>query len=251
MKRGYLKLWRACVDNELYFSEPFTKWQAWQDLLVLANHKKRVVYVRGIAVTVDAGQVLAAEEFLAERWQWSRGKVRRFMSYLESKTVQQIVQQKSRVCTIITIVKWDIYQSDGTINGTTDSTTNGQQTDIPKNVKNGKNEKNKSLYADFIKRFNGASGKRCRVLDEKTKRQLNARIRDGFTLDEIIDATRNCANDDFHKENPKYLTPEFITRSDKLQKYINVNPKGSANKKKQYTDLDTEEGRAQFKKDVC
>ena len=146
MNNGYIKLWRSSTDNPLYFSEPFTKWQAWCDLLILANHKKNTVSVRGILVTVEPGQVLAGEEFLAKRWKWSRGKVRRFMSHLSSKTVQQIVQQKNNVCTLLSIVNWNQYQSGGTANGTADGTTDRQQTvqqtDIPKNDKNEENEKN-------------------------------------------------------------------------------------------------------------
>lgn len=144
MHRGYIKLWRSSVDNKLYFAEPFTKWQAWQDLLLLANHKNSTTkVVRGITVEIKRGQVLAGEEFLAERWKWSRGKVRRFLQQLEAKTVQQIVQQKNNVITIISIVNWEIYQGDGTTDGTafepTNGTTDGQQTDTPKKDKNVKN----------------------------------------------------------------------------------------------------------------
>lgn len=79
-------------------------------------------------------------------------------------------------------------------------------------------EKNKY---NFIERFNSITGKKVRVLDEKTKRQFSARLRDGFSTDDIETAIKNCMNDKYHKENPKYLTPEFITRADKLQMYLN------------------------------
>lgn len=143
MHRGYIKLWRSSVDSKLYFMEPFSKWQAWQDLLLLANHKDSTAVIRGIPVEIKRGQVLAGEEFLADRWKWSRGKVRRFLQYLEGKTVQQIVQQKNNIITTITIVNWDCYQGDSTTDDTADSTpnstTNGQQTDTLKNDKNVKN----------------------------------------------------------------------------------------------------------------
>lgn len=144
MHRGYIKLWRSSTDNPLYFSEPFTKFQAWSDLLLLANYKPRKVDVRGILVDVGAGQVLAADDFLAKRWKWSRGKVRRFMSYLSSKTVQQIGQQKDNVCTIYTVLNWSLYQGDGTANNTASSTTDGQQTVHTKEYKEGK----EGIYTD-------------------------------------------------------------------------------------------------------
>jgi hypothetical protein len=136
MRRGFVKLWRASADNSLYFAEEFDKFHAWTDLLLLANFKPRTAYVRGIPVNIEAGQVLAAEEFLADRWGWSRGKVRRFLKYLSSETVQQISQQKNSVCSIITVLNWHRYQGDGTADGTPNRTADGQQTDIPKNVNN-------------------------------------------------------------------------------------------------------------------
>lgn len=148
MHRGYIKLWRASVDNPLYFVEPFTKWQAWCDLLLLANHRPHDVSIRGILVHVGTGQALAGEDYLAIRWKWSRGKVRRFLSHLASKTVQQIVQQKSNVCSTITVLNWTRYQShstaDSTANGTTDGQQTVQQTDTPKNEENVKKDKNKT-----------------------------------------------------------------------------------------------------------
>jgi hypothetical protein len=146
MHRGYIKLWRSSVDNPMYFSEPFTRWQAWNDLLLMANHKPRDVRIRGILIHLSCGELLGGDDFLAQRWKWSRGKVRRFMSELSEKTVHQIVQRKSNVITVISIVNWDAYQSDSTAYSTASSTTDGhqtvQQTDTPKNVENVEKEKN-------------------------------------------------------------------------------------------------------------
>ena len=60
--------------------------------------------------------------------------------------------------------------------------------------------------------------------DEKSKKQFNARKSEGFDLRKFGIAINNCFNDEFHKLNRKFLTPEFITRSDKLQKYF-IEPK--------------------------
>jgi len=152
---GYVKIYRSSLDNKAYYAEPFTRWQAWVDLLLLANYKDNIVYVRGIPVEVKRGQVLGGEEFLAKRWKWSRGKVKRFCSHLESKTVQQIVQQKSNVITVITIVNYELYQDNGTTDSTANSTTDGQQTDnrrttdghTRKKVKNSK--ESKEVYGEF------------------------------------------------------------------------------------------------------
>lgn len=50
---------------------------------------------------------------------------------------------------------------------------------------------------------------------------FRARLKEGYTTEQIIQAVQNCFNDQYHKENPNYLTPEFILRNDKLDKYVN------------------------------
>lgn len=87
-----------------------------------------------------------------------------------------------------------------------------------------KSKDNNGLYATFLEKFNQVTERNFRVLDNKTKHQLNARLKEGYTMAEILTATANCSQDDFHMENTKYLTPEFITRADKLQKYLNAKP---------------------------
>jgi len=97
-----------------------------------------------------------------------------------------------------------------------------------------KKEDNKKIYEDFLVIFNDTTKKKFRILDEKTRRQLNGRIKEGYTLGDFQAAIKNCVNDDYHKKNPKYLTPEFITRSDKLQKYLNVGDSTNSGDSKAY-----------------
>ncbi|WP_296683513.1 helix-turn-helix domain-containing protein [Flavobacterium sp.] len=70
--------------------------------------------------------------------------------------------------------------------------------------------------------FNKITGKKMKVMNEKAKKQFRARLRDGYSKQEIMKAIKNCFDDDFHKANPKYLTPEFISRPDKFEKYVNI-----------------------------
>jgi hypothetical protein len=149
---GWIKLHRVLTMHEIWTAEPFTRGQAWVDLLLLANHKPGHIRKRGIRVEVERGQVGWSEVALATRWKWSRGKVRRFLSELESKMEQQIVQQKNKVTTVISITNYNKYQSDGTTDDTTDGHQTVQQTDIKryrnKNEKNEKNKKNKNILSD-------------------------------------------------------------------------------------------------------
>ncbi len=89
------------------------------------------------AMTKEKVESAMSEETFAIRRKWSRGKVRRFLNYLE--TIQQIEQQKSKLKSIITVLNREKYQGNGTTDSTTDSTTDGhqtvQQTDTIKKVK--------------------------------------------------------------------------------------------------------------------
>ena len=141
---GKFQIDRKLLTSDLWLSEPFTRGQAWVDLIGLANHRDGFYRSRGVKVEVKRGQCGWSEMSLAKRWRWSRGKVRRFLN--ELKSVQQIEQQTTNVTSLISIINYDEYQ----FNSTTDGTANGhqtvQQTDTKRytnnNDNNDKNEKN-------------------------------------------------------------------------------------------------------------
>ena len=87
---------------------------------------------------------------------------------------------------------------------------------------------NKTNVIDFdalLAFFNKTTGKNLRIINSKVKNQFNARLKEGYTKADIFNAILNCYNDPFHKQNPKYLTPEFISRPDKFEKYSNYQNK--------------------------
>lgn len=72
------------------------------------------------------------------------------------------------------------------------------------------------LYIDFInitlyKKYKG---------NEKIKSSFTARLREGYCIKDFKTAVKNASVDKFHiGENFKFLTPEFFTRQDKLDKF--------------------------------
>jgi len=81
---------------------------------------------------------------------------------------------------------------------------------------------NANLKVDWDKlkdNFNSLTGKGTKIISNKVKGQINARLKEGYTKQDLWNAIVNCFNDPYHKENPKYLTLEFISRSDKMEKY--------------------------------
>jgi hypothetical protein len=91
-------------NDPLWTSDRFTKGQALVDLYKLAQYQDGITQKRGIIIPLKPGQLGWSLDSLAERWQWSKGKVRRFFHYL--KTVGQIELQKTNVSTTITLLHW-------------------------------------------------------------------------------------------------------------------------------------------------
>jgi len=145
---GWIKLHRRIMNNPDWLAEPFTRAQAWIDLLLLANHDTGHIRKRGILIEVKRGQVGYSEEALAQRWRWSRGKVRRFFRDLieKSQISRNPVQQNSRLISLITITNYDIYQSHSTTNGT----TNRQQTVQEQEEKEEKEKYSVELYNFYL-----------------------------------------------------------------------------------------------------
>jgi hypothetical protein len=141
---GWIKLYRKLTENPLWLCEPFTRGQAWVDLILMANHKPDFFYKRGVKINVERGQVGISEVGLSDRWKWSRTRVRKFLNDLEKE--HQIEQHKTNVTQVITIINYEEYQQkeQQTIQQEDSRrTAEEQQKDTNKNDKNEKNEKKK------------------------------------------------------------------------------------------------------------
>lgn len=131
--QGWIKLYRVIQENEFYFSERFTKTQAWIDLLLLANHKPATIFLRGVEVHLGKGDLAYSQLTLAKRWKWNERTVNKFLTMLENR--QMIQSRKSNITTVISIINYTLYQSSTEQN--TEQSTNRIQTD-----KNDNNEEN-------------------------------------------------------------------------------------------------------------
>ena len=79
----------------------------------------------------------------------------------------------------------------------------------------------------LINIFNRLKGKdrpaRYRITP-KTRRQMNDLIDAGYTDEDFMRVVRRALSDQYHIDtNHKYVTPEFITRPDKFERYLNMN----------------------------
>lgn len=116
MASGWIKLHRKLMDSPMWTSEPFTKGQAWVDLLMLAEYETKGEYKRG--------SVYKSKNFLAARWKWDKRKVARFLDDLEHGSKDGTIN-RSTICsknrnahgTVVTIENYGKYQLHGTADG--------------------------------------------------------------------------------------------------------------------------------------
>lgn len=145
--KGFIMIDRSILEDDMYFSEKFTRMQAYMDLCLLAAFKSRTFYIRGNKVELQPMQVAKSVRDLADRWQWSVNKVRGYLYELEKG--DYIDTQKTSVNQIITIKKYIVVntQNDTQINTQTD-TQNDTQTDTPIIKNNNVNNENKEIVIE-------------------------------------------------------------------------------------------------------
>lgn len=108
---GYVSLHRKICNSKIWAEKPFSKGQAWIDLIMLANREDGYFIKRGIRVQVKRGEVGWSKEKLAERWGWSRGKMYRFLGYLSEQEMVQLTEQKNLSINVsIRITNYNKYQ---------------------------------------------------------------------------------------------------------------------------------------------
>lgn len=184
--QGWIKLHRSIVQSELYNSERFTRSSAWIDLLILANHAKRTLFIKGNEINLNPGQLCYSMGNLAERWKWNPKTVKKFLLWSKSRDMVDI--KTSNVTTIITILNWDRYQNDGEQNGE----RNGKR----KRKQSGKRVMSGKATNKNVKNENNANN------EEKVKKRYPVTSNEwklvGLLLEKILDVDSSFIAPKFH-----------------------------------------------------
>jgi len=185
---GYVKLYRALAESDLWLAEPFTKGQAWADLILNANFRDRTAYISGQQVPIKRGQLAWSEVTLSKRWGWSRGKVRRFLKLL--KNDEKITQQTVQHTSLITICNYEKFQTDGTADGTAGRTPNG----TPNGTQEKKGKKGKNNYTDdFEAAWTEYPKREGNNPKGSAFKAWNARLNNGHSVEDLIEGVRRYA----------------------------------------------------------
>lgn len=124
MGKGYILINRQLEDHWLWTDKPFSRGQAWIDLILMANYADSTMVVKGKIVEIKRGQVLRTIAFLSEKWGWNAKKVRTFVKTLEGQ--QMVTLQGSAQGTLITIENYAFWQTLGQESGQQKGQQKGQ-----------------------------------------------------------------------------------------------------------------------------
>lgn len=108
--KGWIKVHRDLLEDQIWTSsEPFSKRDAWIDLLLTAAYKKEKDEEDGKSIDILPGQIFTSFLALSRRWRWSRDKVRRFFRQTRHIRIDRVNRQTGKC--LITIENWEVYQN--------------------------------------------------------------------------------------------------------------------------------------------
>lgn len=216
--KGWVSIHRKIEDDWLWDDKPFSKGQAWIDLLLLVNHEDKKILFNGELIEVKRGQRITSIKKLCERWGWSNTKVKNFLNLLEkdNKIKLEITPRKTSA---ITIVNYSKYQDTNVSKNVTETseTTQRNVTEASRSHinNNDNNENNDNNDDDNIKKY------LLRINDLIKNKSSSSEIERLF---------------DLYGEEKMYLLLEKIEESEYLQEKIIIETIGDKFLKKILND---------------
>lgn len=225
---SWIKLFRDINKHWIWQNSDYLKW--WLDILLEVNHAPAKVVINNKIYDCNRGEKLYSLDTWAVRWGTNKSKVRRFLQLLQN---DNMIKLKSETQTTrLTVCKYDTYQD----------TLHADETQM-KHIRHAdethltpieegkeeieeKEELNTINFDKLLLFLNSLTKRNFKIINEATKKKYLARLKEGYTNNDIANAMKNAVNSDYHKENNfTYLTPEFFSRAVTLDKYSNVNNK--------------------------
>lgn len=235
MARGWISMHRQIQTHWLWEDKPFSKGQAWIDLLLMANHEDARFLLGNQLIESKTGDVVTSEVKLMERWGWSKSKVRAFLSLLENDSM--IIKKADNKKTTLNIVNYGLWQDSQTAKRPQKDrkeTAKKLRKDTINNLNNLNNNINiasvKAESDDVEKVFEfycETLGVK-RTLTKTRRTKIAARLKE-FSVDELKQTIINMEADDFVTGNNPggkfYAEIEYLCRSqEKVEKYLNPAP---------------------------
>lgn len=253
MECGWISIHRKIKDHWVWDEKPFSKGQAWIDILLMANHADKKILLGNELIEVKRGSFITSEKKLMENWGWGKEKVRKFLQVLQDDGM--IEKKSDHKKTTINVVNYGFFQNSNSqsrplsdhFQTTNRPITDHRQTvsrpsadtnnnDNNKNNENNGNNDNNSFgdkspkpsrpnYSNSIKEIvdylNYICGTNYKSTTKATAESIKARLKEGFTVDDfktVIDKKINEWGND--PKMVQYLRPQTLFGS-KFEGYLN------------------------------
>ena len=122
---GWIKIFREIQNNWVWDDKPFSRGQAWIDLIILAKRTNEKFMSDGRMVNGKRGCVYKSILHLSNRWGWNRKKTSRFLGELEAD--KMITVKTTTHGTTIRIENYEEYQGSTVAKDKDKGQQNGQQ----------------------------------------------------------------------------------------------------------------------------
>jgi len=106
MNNGWIKIHRQIRDNWVWKKPEFLK--AWIDLIMLMYYENTKVVINGYVHEIKRGERDLSYRYLAKRWGWSHGKIKRFLSLMQKD--EMICLKNGTGQTVVSVCNYETYQ---------------------------------------------------------------------------------------------------------------------------------------------
>ena len=193
---GWIKLHRKTLDSKVFQNEKLLKTFVW--CLLKASHKEYEFFHGRQKISLRPGQFITGRRKAGEELDMPPSTAWFYLNLLKADSTIDI--KSNNKYSLITIINWDLYQSDGdNFNSNLDSnldnkrTTNGQQTDTYKNDKNDKKDLIYVLTADENKFLDTLATIENYPLDRKRDLKLYQTLAERYPQLDLIAAVEQWA----------------------------------------------------------
>ena len=150
---GWIKIHRNITNHWLYTEKrTFSKFEAWNDILLMVNYAECKQMIKGKVYTVKRGESICSLETWAKRWNWDKSKVRRFLILLQNDLM--VVFKTDNITTHLTVCNFDTYQDERNAKETQTKRkrkSNGNQTTPIKEEEEQEEEQEQEKHKRFVK----------------------------------------------------------------------------------------------------
>lgn len=213
--QGWIKLHRKLKESPLYKDCNSKQRDILINLLLMVNHKSNKWIFKGEEHEVKAGQVVTSLESIANMCAKDVSVQNVRTALLKFEKHGFLTNKSTNKNRLITIVNWELYQSEEEKQQTKQQASNKQLT-TNKNVKNEKNE----IYSRVITRLNGLTSKNFKYTTKKTISYIDSRLKEGFSEQDFYKVIDIKVEEWLNTDMAKYLRPETLFGA-KFESYLN------------------------------